>query len=353
MMSRLANCGLMRFLTRCDTAMSGWPSTRPATSRGDGAARNFRCCLTEGVPAGEAASFQSTGRKSYRAFPVAPLPFNTQLAHFRPNTILWACSLVKLRTLYLLQYERSLDALAASIIMQVKTQSLQPLKDLDFDAVESAWEVAAAKDPQSHTEGNISKTCFVFVSAKGWDWVPYDGTPAEIGALAQKISGELSLKYEEIPCDAALPEKLREANENNVPTVLFGDPASLVAGFQAKPMQQYDLQYLLNCAAVVAWEPNVKDTIETDPRWLHLKTLFKQKANNPPPYHEWRSIFSRDDLDQKTRTLIEQIRSRLMKQLVSAVGSTPRKAEDAAISQSAAALGINVASLSHLESPTQ
>ena len=172
--------------------------------------------------------------------------------------------------------------------------------------------------------------------------------------MAQKIAGELGLRYEEIPCDAALPQKLKEAYDNDVPTVLFGEPESLVAEAYAQPMRQYDSLYLLNCATLIAWEPEVKDAIETDPRWLQLRTrVFRQKIENPPPYHEWRSIFSPNDLDLKTRTLIEQIRSRLMKQLISDPSrpALSRKAEDTVISQDAAARGINTASLQNLEGP--
>ena len=253
-------------------------------------------------------------------------------------------------------YELTLEALTDRIIDEANAQRLSPLTQLDVDAVPSAWEVSTPGDPQSHTHGNISKTCFVFLSRSGWDWAPYDGTPAKIGALAQKITGELGLRYEEIPCDATLHQKLKEACDNDVPTVLFGDPASLHADPYAQSLQQYDLQYLLNCATLVPWEPGVKDTIETDPRWIYLKTkICKQKVENPPPYHEWRSIFSPEVLDMKTRTVIEQIRSRLMKQLVSNPNrtATPQKAEDAAISEGAAALGIITASLSRLESPRQ
>jgi hypothetical protein len=265
--------------------------------------------------------------------------------------------LQRLKAAYPDKYELALLALADRIVEEAKAERLKPLHDLDFEKITSAWEVSAANDPQSHTRGNISKTCFVFVAGRGWDWIPYDdGTPAQIGALAQKISGELGLKYEEIPCDAALPQKLQEANDYDVPTVLFGDPASLLKDAHANLMRQYDKQYLLNCASLIVWERGVKDKIEADPRWIHLKTrVFKQKVANPPPHHEWRSIFSRDDLDQKTRTVIEQIRSRLMKELVSdpTGAAAPRKAEDSAIAQNAAALGIATGSLSHLESPAQ
>ena len=259
--------------------------------------------------------------------------------------------LVTLRSAFPVQYELSLDVLANRVIAEAAAGHLGPSPALNFDEIQSAWEDSVTRHPESHTKGNISKTCFVFISRKGWDWVPYQGTTTQIGALAQKITGDLGLRYEEIPYDAALPQKLKEANDSDVPTVLFGDPASLNSDVFASPMHQYDRLYLLNCAALIPWEPGTKELIETDPRWIYFKTkVCKQKVDDPPPYHEWRSIFSQDELDQKTRTLIEQIRSRLMKQLVSDPTKTtaPRVAEDAAMSKSAAALGIVTSSLSHL-----
>jgi hypothetical protein len=264
--------------------------------------------------------------------------------------------LAALKDAFLPQYTIAVQALANRIVEEAKANRLAPLADLDFDKTRSAWEAEVINDPQSHTQGNISKTCFVFIAGKGWDWVPYEGTPGQIGALAQKISGELGLKYEEIPCDAALPQKLQEANDNNVPTVLFGDPGCLAKDPYAGPMRQYDKQYLLNCASLIVWEPGAKDSIEADPRWLNLKAnVFRQKVANPPPHHEWRSIFSREDLDQRTRTVIEQIRSRLMNQLISDPGAAvaPRRADDTAVAESAAARGIPTRSLSHLEGSTQ
>lgn len=264
--------------------------------------------------------------------------------------------LVTLKSTFPAQYQFTLNLLADRIVAGAKAQHLDPLLNLDPDKISSAWEESAANDPQSHTQGNISKTCFVFVSRSGWDWIPYQGAAPKIGALAQTITGDLGLRYEEIPCNAALPQKLKEANDSNVPTVLVGDPASLGIAPYAQPMRQYDSQYLLNCAALIAWEPEVKESIETDTRWIHFKTqVCKQKVQDPPPYHEWRSIFSQDDLKQKTKMLIEQIRSRLMKQLISdpAKGAEPRKAEDPGIAQNAAAIGIATGSLSQLASSGQ
>jgi hypothetical protein len=261
--------------------------------------------------------------------------------------------LTTLSSAFRVQYEFALNVLTDRIVEEAKAQRLEPLKTLDFDAITSAWDVEKATNPQSHTQGKISKTCFVFVSSNGWDWAPYEGSHGQVGALAQKITGELGLKYEEIPCDASLPQKLKEANDSDVPTILFGDPNSLHIETYAQPMRQYDSQYLLNCAALVAWDAGVKDTIDTDPRWIRLKKeVFKQKAENPPPYHEWRSVFSQGDLNLKTRTMIELIRSRLMAQLASDP-TKARKADDPMMSRNAAALGIETASLPHLEGPRE
>jgi hypothetical protein len=264
--------------------------------------------------------------------------------------------LVELRSVEPQPYADALDILTDRIVEAANQDQLMPLAQLDLDAVPSAWEAEAAGDPRSHTQGKMSKTCFVFVSKRGWDWAPYDGAPKEIGALAQKITGELGLKYEEIPCDANLPQKLREANEHEVPTVLVGDPETILAdpAFTLR-MRQYDAQYLLNCGALVPWESGMKDALDSDPRWIHLKTnACPQKIRTPPLYHEWRSVFSREDLDLKTRTLIEQIRSGLINQIVSDSNraAAPKIPEDATLVQNAAALGINTASLSHLPSPS-
>jgi hypothetical protein len=260
--------------------------------------------------------------------------------------------LVILRRDYLQAYEDTVELLAERIAAAAEAQRLGPLPPgFDLKSVRSAWETATAADPNSHKEGSISKTCFVFVAKSGWDWIPYPDRAEKIGALAQKITGELGVRYEEIPCDDKLPLKLVDTRKEDVPTVLFGDPQSFEVERFARSLEEYDDRFLPNCAALVAWEPEKKDGINADARWAQLKKLSKVK--NPPPFHEWRSIFSHDDLDGKTRTLIEQIRSQLLKQLVSdpEKGSVT-KAENLALAQSAAAKGIDPQTLSRLGAPS-
>lgn len=255
------------------------------------------------------------------------------------------------------EYERAIEAVATLIVAAAKAGGLAQLPPVDFQTMASAWDVAAASDADSHKKGGITKTCFVFASTHGWHWKPYSGSPRTVGALAQQLSGELGLRYEELPYDATLPDKLQESNESNVPTVLFGDPHSLNDSQYARPMKRYDQQFLLNCAALVPWTPESRLAGDADPMWTNLKTrVCPQKTQSPPPHHEWRSIFSQEDLDLKARISIEQIRSRLMKQRMgepSDPGAPVSKAENEQVKAAAAARGIVTESLSQLEGPTR
>ena len=263
-------------------------------------------------------------------------------------------------------YQLSLEAIANGIVSTAAT-GLAPVQVVDLQNIPSAWDRSSAADPESHKEGAIAKTCFVFVSRQGWDWQPYPERRKAIGAMAQQISGDLGLRYEEIVCDATLPKKLKETRISSVPTVLFGDPTSLLDGAYAQPMREYDELYLLNCGALVPWSEESKTRGSNDGTWLHLKeNVCQQKTKVPPPNHEWRSIFSQDDLETKTRTIIENIRLRLLQQILSddrsgahdgngAEGTVANilKAEDKGLTDSAATQGIRVESAPQIEGPSK
>jgi hypothetical protein len=265
------------------------------------------------------------------------------------------------------QYKRSVDAIADAIVAAAGN-SLGPIAALDLENIPSAWDRTSAADPDSHKEGSISKTCFVFISRRGWDWQPYPEKQRTIGAMAQQISGDMGLRYEEIACDATLANKLKETKTSNVPTILFGDPASLRDGAYAQPMREYDDLYLLNCGALVPWDEESKKKGNNDDAWVYLKDkVCQQKTKIPPPNHEWRSIFSQDDLEVKTRTIIENIRLRLLQEILAdGQSETARanggavtgaagvlKAEDTGLVNSAANLGIRVQSAPQIEGPTK
>jgi hypothetical protein len=273
-------------------------------------------------------------------------------------------TLLRLPKVYAAEYELSLDALAEAIVSAVHP-GLTPSAGLDLEKLPSAWESASEADPESHKQGSIAKTCFVFVSQSGWGWQPYPGSGKSIGAMAQRITGDLNLQYDVIPCDATLPQKLQETRTNNVPTILFGDPESLQSGAYEKPMRDYDTLYLLNCGALVPWSEDSKTMGDNDRKWTYLKErVFQQKTRVPPPNHEWRSIFSQDELEIKTRTIIENIRLRLLQQILAddrpggnggkgAAGANILKAENQLLTASAAAEGIQIGSAPQLEGPSK
>jgi TIR domain len=266
------------------------------------------------------------------------------------------------------EYELTVDAIADSIVAAAKRTSLTPMASVDLEVTPSAWDVLTAADPDSHTEGGIAKTCFVFAAKKGWDWVPYPDTPQPrsrtVGGMAQQISGELGLRYEEIPYDAQLSQKLAETNRSKVPTVLVADADSLLDTTYAAPLRDYDRLYLLNCGMLVPWDPQAK-TAAHDPRWGNLQTrVAVQKIAVPPPLHEWRTVFSQEDLEASTRTIVERLRLRLLDQILtdSPVSPTPlapqagvevRKAENQALSDAANTQGVRLESTPHLEVPNK
>jgi hypothetical protein len=227
-----------------------------------------------------------------------------------------------------------------------------PQAPLNLENIASAWEVESRAKPHSHSSGSISKTCFVYVARDGWHWQPYPETREKIGAIAQTISGQLGLQYEEILCDTNLPQKLQQANQHKVPAVLFGDPASLpVKPFDAV-MAVYDTQFLLNCGMIVPWAQD--PLTANDPSWHAIsKHVLPQKTAAPPPHHEWRSIFSAEDLKTKTLATIENIRLRLLPALLSEDSNAPvRKAENAQLTASAASQGIDIGSTPQLQTTT-
>jgi hypothetical protein len=143
-------------------------------------------------------------------------------------------------------------------------------------------------------------------------------------------------------------EELKETYTSSVPTILFGDPDSLLDKKYSDPMCEYDNVYYLNCGALVPWRA------ETQPadseKWTHLKDkVCRQKIEVPPPNHEWRSVFSQGDLEAKTRTIVENIRLRLLGKILSGQAILP-KAEATLLAESAS---IPLDSAPQIEGPSK
>lgn len=230
-------------------------------------------------------------------------------------------------------------ALALRIVAAIQANALPPLPELDVTRVTSAWDVAADADPNSHKQGGVTKTCFVFAAHQGWHWKPYNGEPA-IGAIAQTVSGQLGLKYEEIPCDAALLMRLRDTHEHDVPTVVFADPSSASVQPIEGALQSYDQVYFLNCGLIVPWELSHP---ANDPRWFHLQRIAcPQKTAAPPPNHDWLSTVSPQELKSRSAAVIEAIRSQLLKKAMGSETTVPAKAKDANLVKDAEQNGLRL-----------
>jgi hypothetical protein len=234
-------------------------------------------------------------------------------------------------------YELAVEAIARSVVDAVTAADRPEYASLDLTTALSAWD--DLPHTESHKSGSISKTCFVFVADQGWNWQPYSDSGQSIGALAQELSGQLGLRYEEIACDAGLIRKLEDTYRNNVPTLMFGDPNSLMSQTFAGIMRRYDAMYLLNCGTLIPWgSPDAADTYLTRLR----NHVFPQKISEPPPNHEWRSIFSSADLRARTTETMEKLRQRLLNAILSSEASRVCKASDRHLTDEATQVGIKV-----------
>jgi hypothetical protein len=273
------------------------------------------------VPA-TASAFQDTDD----AIPTAPFP-----ADYRQ---------IGLRQIMLLnsepQYTQTRIALGARILKAVQAAQLPHLQNLNLRNYGSAWETTGR--PARPVTESVNKTCFVFMSDSGWDWRPY-AEQKPVGAMAQQITGDIGVQYEEIPCDATLRAKLVVANQRRIPAVLITDPSSLTNTTIMSEMQDYDNRYYLNCGLIVPWDVPAPTT---DQRWQALKAnVCPQKTAAPPPNHEWTSVSTPEALKAKTVAIVEEIRMRMLN-TIGGSGANFAKAENEDAAKAAEAKGITV-----------
>jgi TIR domain len=238
------------------------------------------------------------------------------------------------------QYTQTRIAIGARILKAAQDQGLPQLPNLNLRTYGSAWNIAAPAAGGRTVSESIKKTCFVFLSNAGWDWRPY-AEQKPVGALAQQITGDIGVQYEEIPCDGTLQARLRDTNQHRVPTVLITDPSSLANPTITGEMQDYDNRYYLNCGLIVPWNVPLPTA---DQRWQTLKqNVCPQKTATPPPNHEWTSVLTAETLKAKTVSIVEEIRSRMLN-TIGASESNVAKAENETAARAAEATGISVQS---------
>ncbi len=275
-------------------------------------------------PKNAAAAIQNVDN----AYPHAPFP--AEYAQMGLRQIM----LLKLEP----HYTQIRLALGARILNAVTNAGLPEMSNIDLRSYRSSWETAAPGLGPAH---NVSKTCFVYLANGGWDWRPYPEPEPKVGAMAQQITGEIGLQYEEIPCDAQLPQKLIEANRRHIPALLICDPSSWAAPAIQQIMADYDNRYYLNCGLIVPWDVN---SPTSDRRWHQFaRNVCPQKTRVPPLNHEWTSISTSVMFRNRTLAIVEELRGRMIND-VAASGINVAKAENEAVATAAEASGITVRS---------
>ena len=239
-------------------------------------------------------------------------------------------------------YVSCVDAFADSISKRYEARAKNGANSVAVPPGQAIWPHQQNSGQGASRGGSISKTCFVYMAQNGWDRKPYGDGNKSVGALSQGLSGKLDLRYEEIPCDVQLNKKLDDNAEANIPTLLLVEPSALNSSPFKDIMHRYDKQFLLNCGSLLAWPENAPNAQEADPLWASIKTICPQKISQPPPNHEWRNIFSSEDLNSKALAVLENIRLGLLNKVLSDKAAPVRKAESLMAVASAAALGISL-----------
>lgn len=95
------------------------------------------------------------------------------------------------------------------ILNAVRCARLPEIANLDLRTYRSAWEPTRSERLNAVVSDSASKTCFVYLANAGWHWRPYPEPEPKVGAIAQQITGQIGVQYEEIPCDIELPLSFR------------------------------------------------------------------------------------------------------------------------------------------------
>jgi TIR domain len=239
------------------------------------------------------------------------------------------------------QYTQVRIALGERILKAVTAARLPEVSNVDLRNYRSAWEAQPSADQKQDGSDSVTKTCFVYLANDGWHWRPYAEPEPKVGAMAQQITGEIGLQYEEIPCNAELPARLKDTNKKHVPTVLISDPSSWTNPTITKALADYDDRYFLNCGFIVPWDV---PSPATDARWRRLsQEVCPQKTRVPPLNHEWVSVLSPGVLKSRTLATVEEIRMRMLNHRA-ASGADIARAENDAVAEAAQADGISVRS---------
>ena len=150
----------------------------------------------------------------------------------------------------------------------------------------------------------------------------------------------------QLPCDAQLSDRLREAKRHRTPVVIFADPWTVGIQPYRKALEDYDELNLLNCAVLVAWNRDDPETEQCRQRLMNtLRQVCPQKMKLKYPGHYW-EITSSADLRAYSQLVLDEITLRL---LDDAREGELKKAESTQLEQMASDQGIRTDAVPQLQ----
>ncbi len=170
--------------------------------------------------------------------------------------------------------------------------------------------VAAKKDEMQGVKNSVE----YYDNKGGWWWSPY--LPAEkrtVGLIAQEAASNENFRYLEMPIDQATIQRLERAEEKKEIVVIVVDPWTIFVSRYKEIMLLYDGESHFNCAALVPWNEEDQDTIES--RSLledTLKVTFRAKSASERTLYFNDSICSADDLRAGMQSTLTQIRLKII-----------------------------------------
>ena len=248
------------------------------------------------------------------------------------------------------EYQDFLGKFAKMLLQKVYEHPLSPIEDLKpIKEIESAFH---SQISQMLTPAQVSQNLgpryvqFIFVAGRrdelralrqnldfygeegGLDWRPYQpDVPEEIGIIAQEIASREKLRYEAIPLDTNLMQKLRLAQQQNKLVVILVDTWTLLLEQYREFVQAYDGYESLNCILMILWN---SEDVETMDKQSDLKNnvvyAFPTKSTKKDPRSFMDQIDTIDDLSRELSITLNEARMNIVRlaEVIRQVESKPK-----------------------------
>lgn len=230
---------------------------------------------------------------------------------------------------FLAQFAKKLIQVATSHPLP-PCQTLSPIKD-----VKSAFHQSSSPSigPVSRAE-NVGPRYvqFIFVAGQrdelqgvrrktdaygsegGLDWKPYlPDFDKEISILAQNVATKENLRYEAVPLDTQIINRLEAAERDNKIVAIIVDTWTLRVQKYHNFMREYDERSFLNCVVLVPWNTKDDETANSLPVLEDVvRVTFLKKAGLKDPSCFLDQIRSPEELKRKLSVVLNRTRMRVI-----------------------------------------